>query len=64
MIPFVVDDVVTYFVILTEKKKRKNDNLLQNISYLFQNINFYCNFNKINIFRTKSGHFLIMGHLH
>ena len=37
MIPFIIDDVVTYFVILTEKKKK---NLLQNISNLLQNINF------------------------
>lgn len=36
MIPFIIDDVVTYFVILTGKK---NENLLH-ISNWLQNINF------------------------
>ena len=38
MIPFIIDDVVTYFVILTGKQKNKK-NLLQHISNWLQNIN-------------------------
>lgn len=38
MIPFIIDDVVTYFVILTGKTKDKN--VLQHISNWLQNINF------------------------
>jgi len=37
MISFIIDDVVTYFVILTGKK---NKNLLQHISNWLQIINF------------------------